>query len=442
MPCRLSLIETELHSVSHDERSLTPPIQSDGVQLRRHPRLVTGHWLLVTLLIAHVTFADTLALRNAKIYTVSGGVIEGGTVLMENGKIKAVGQNVAVPSDATVIDATGKVVMPGIVDANARFGVRGMSNEQAAEITPQVRACCFIDPRSPDFKRVVQSGVTTACITPGAANVVGGLCAVVKTSGGNLKDITLKDAVAVRASLGVDAYSGNSGFRTFGGGDALANIYARRPNSRMATVWELRKALFQAQPKINGQWSMVNGQKPSKPLTLVLRGDLPLRLHARIENDIRVALTIAEEFKLPRVILDEADEAYKVADEIAARKIPVVLEPFSDPQYSSPEGAELCLNTAGILADKGVQIAFGSNGGDATQLLTWAAFAVRNGLKPDIALRAVTLNAAEIIGVADRVGSLEVGKDADLLILNGDPLDVTTRIEKVIVNGKVVHGAE
>ncbi|MCS6861289.1 MAG: amidohydrolase family protein [Abditibacteriales bacterium] len=400
--------------------------------------LVVGIWSLV---IAPSAFADTLAIRNAKIYTVSGGVIEGGTVLVGNGKIKAVGQSVAVPSDATVIDATGKVVMPGIVDANARFGVRGMSNEQASEITSSVRACCFIDPRSPHFKRVVQAGVTTACITPGTANVVGGLCAVVKTSGSTVKDITLRDAVAVRAALGADVYAGNSSFRTFGG-DALANIYARRPNSRMATVWELRQALFQAQQ------AMVNGQKNNsstinhQPLTMILKGDLPLRIHARIENDIRVALTIAEEFKLPRVILDEASEAYKVADEIAARQIPVVLGPFADPQYVSPEGAELCLNTAGILADKGVKVAFGSNGGDATQLLTWAAFAVRNGLKPDIALRAITLTAAEIIGVADRVGSIEVGKDADLLILNGEPLDVTTRIEKVIVNGRVVHGAE
>jgi imidazolonepropionase-like amidohydrolase len=409
-------------------------------------------WILVigilSLVIGHSAFADTLAIRNARIYTVSGGVIDGGTVLIENGKIKAVGQNVAVPSGATVMDATGRVVMPGLVDANARFGVRGMSNEQASEITPHVRAAQFINPRSPDFKRVVQSGVTSACLTPGTANVVGGLCAVVKTSGGNLKDITLKDAVAVRASLGVDAYSGNSGFRTFGGGDALANIYARRPNSRMATVWELRKVLFDSRLSVLG--SGFSGPQNPKPKTQnlksaladVLTGELPLRIHARIENDIRVALTIAEEFKLPRVILDEASESYKVADEIAARKIPVVLGPFGDPQTFSPEGAELCLNTAGILADKGVKIAFGSNGGDATQLLTWAAFAVRNGLKSDIALRAVTLTAAEIIGVADRVGSLEVGKDADLLILNGEPLDVTTRVEKVIVNGKVVHDAK
>lgn len=408
--------------------------------------LVIGTCLLST---AHSAFAGTLAIRNAKIYTVSGGVIESGTVLVENGKIKAVGQNVAVPSGATVMDATGKVVMPGIVDANARFGVRGMSNEQAAEITPQVQATRFIDPRSPDFKRALQSGVTSACITPGTANVVGGVCAVVKTSGGNLKDITLKDAVAVRAALGVDAYAGNSSFRSFFG-EGLTNIYARRPNSRMATVWELRKALFEAQKGKGGEEGRrgVGEKRPQHSpsshtplLSLVLTGDLPLRIHARIENDLRVALTIAEEFKLPRVILDEASESYKVADEIAARKIPVVLGPFSDPQYASPEGAELCLNTAGILADKGVQIAFGSNGGDATQLLTWAAFAVRNGLPPDIALRAVTLHAAEIVGVADRVGSIEVGKDADLLILNGEPLDVTTRVETVVVNGKVVYEA-
>jgi imidazolonepropionase-like amidohydrolase len=371
---------------------------------------------------------ETLAIRNARLYTVSGGVVEGGTLLIQNGKIRAVGANVTIPAGTFVIDGTGKVVTPGLIDANAHFGLRDTSNEQAFEVTPQVRVSRLIDPHSPDFKRALQSGITSACITPGTANVIGGLCAVVKTTGRDLSRMLLREDVAERAALGYDTVGNNSSFRFFGSGSGLTNMYLRRPNSRMGAVWEMRKALSEA--------------RKSPALTRVRAGGLPLRINARVENDIRAALTIAEEFQVPHLILDECTEGYKVADRLAARHIPVVLGPFVDPHDNTPEDANPALNTAGILADRGVQIAFGSNDQDATQLRMWGAFAVRYGLKPEIALRALTLTAAEIAGVADRIGSLDVGKDGDVLVLSGDPLEVTTRIEKVIVNGQVVHSAE
>jgi imidazolonepropionase-like amidohydrolase len=167
-----------------------------------------------------------------------------------------------------------------------------------------------------------------------------------------------------------------------------------------------------------------------------------LRIHATAANDIRAAVTIADEFKVPHIVIDDCIEGYRDLDILAARHIPVVLGPLFDPQLVSPERAAAVLNNAGLLSDAGVPVAFGSHGGDETQLREYAIYAVRAGMKPDLALRALTLTAAEIGGVADRVGSLQDGKDADLLILSGDPLDLTSHIERVIVNGQVVYRAE
>jgi imidazolonepropionase-like amidohydrolase len=369
--------------------------------------------------------AETLLLRNARVYTVSHGVLDKADVLIQDGRIAAVSPNVSVPTGTRILDLAGKVIMPGIVDANARFGMAA-ANEQSAEVTLGVRAAQLADPRSPEFRRALQGGVTTACLNPGPANVIGGVSATVRTAGPNLKAMTMRDAVALRAALGADTYAGNSGFRG-GGGDALASIYLRRPNSRMAAVWELRKVLSEADR--------------SPVLRQVIAGTLPLRVHARTENDIRAFFNVMDEFQLRRVILDDAVEAYKVADQLAARKVPVVLGPFGDPQTVSPEGANAALNAAGLLAAKGVPIAFGSNGGDPADLRIWACLAARNGLAEDAALRAITLGAAEIAGVAKRVGSIEPGKEANLLVLSGDPLQLTSRIETVILRGQVVHHA-
>jgi imidazolonepropionase-like amidohydrolase len=382
---------------------------------------------LLAILTADVS-AQTrcVAIRNARIVPMQGPVIENGTILIENGKIKALGKNVRIPAGATIVDGTGKVVMPGLVDANSHLGLRETANEQMSEITPQIRVLQLVNPRSPEFKRALQSGVTTLCITPGSANVVGGLCGVVKSIGGDLDRMLVRDGVAERAALGADTFSGNSGFLNATGD--LSTLYLRRPNTRMGAVWEMRHALDQP--------------KKYPALAAVRAGTLPFRVQARVENDIRAALTIAQEFKVPRLVIDDCAEGFRVADLLAERHVAVVLGAFTDPQGFGPERAETSLSTAALLSSKGVLVAFGSNDGDATQLLAWAAMAVRNGMTPEAALRAVTLNAAEIAGVADRVGSLAPGKDADLLILSGDPLELTTHIERIFVNGQVVYRGE
>ena len=370
--------------------------------------------------------AGTVAIKGAHIIPVSGPEIPSGTIIIVNGKIKAIGASVAIPAGATVIDASGKVVIPGLVDANARFGLRETANEQSSEVTPQMRVLQLVNPRSPEIRRALQSGVTTACITPGSNNVVGGVCGVIKLYGNSLQEMLLRDSVAVGAALGADTFSGNGEFRS--PGPNLTSIYIRRPATRMGAVFELRRAL----------------DLPDKyPMLKRVRADgLTLRVHARVANDIRAAVTIADEFKVSHLVIDDCVEGYRDIDLFASRHIPVVLGPFSDPQAAAPERAAASLNNAGLLSAQGVPVAIGTNGGDETQLRFSAIFAMRNGMNADLALKAITLTAAQISGVADRVGSLEVGKDADILILDGDPLEMTTHIEKVLINGQVVYRGE
>lgn len=371
--------------------------------------------------------APVVAIRNARIITVSGPEIASGTILLVDGKIKALGAAVAIPSGAVVIDGAGKVVMPGLVDANARFGLRATANELSSEITPQMHVLQQLNPRSPEVRRALQSGVTTACITPGAESVIGGLCGVVKTSGESLQQVTLRDGIAVQSALGEDTFNRNGAFLRAGAA-GLDSIYLRRPNTRMGAVFELRHALDLADK--------------NAVLARVRSGALPLRVHARVANDIRAAVTIADEFKVPHLIIDDCIEGYRDIDLLVARKVSVILGPFADPQSLAPERSAASLNNAGLLSAAGVPVAFGTNGGDETQLLLSAILAQRGGMNADLAVKAITQTAAEICGVADRVGSLQVGKDADILVLDGDPLEVTTNIEKVLINGQVVYRAE
>ena len=227
----------------------------------------------------------------------------------------------------TIIDGTGKTVMPGLVDANAHYGLRETGNEQSTEVTPEMHVMGLVNPRSGDFKRALQSGVTTVCITPGSLNVVGGLCTVVKTSGGELDRVLVRDSVAERGALGSDTFEGNSGF--LNAGSDLSTLYLRRPNSRMGAVWEMRHALDQP--------------KRYPAMALVRSGSLPLRVHARIENDIRAALTIAAEFKIPHLVIDDCTEGFRVADLLAERHIAVVLGSI----YRS---AGICAGTCGDVA--------------------------------------------------------------------------------------------
>jgi imidazolonepropionase-like amidohydrolase len=399
--------------------------------------------ILLTFLLLVPTFAtrgqaDIIAIKAGKILTMSGDPIKDGVILVEGGRIAEIGTEIEIPEDASIIDASQKVVMPGLVDASAVPPVRGDLNEQSSEITPALRISSALDPQSKVLKRTVQTGVTTLYVSPGWRNVIGGLGVIIKPTGRTAQEMIIKDDAALTVVMGMDPVYGNQ----IPWRQPPTSFYFRRPTTRMAIIWMLRKSLFDAQQYATSESKEDPGLQI---LCSALEDEVPIRLNVRLAINIRTALKIAEEHDL-QLVLDECTEGYKVADEIAQKNVPVVLGPFyyypgTSSQYR--EGRKVNWNNAGILTKAGVKVALASGAQpQPIDLLTAATFAVRHGMPRDKALKAITVIPAEILGIPDRVGSLEEGKDADILILSGDPLKVTTRIERVILNGKTVHKAD
>jgi imidazolonepropionase-like amidohydrolase len=381
---------------------------------------------LLLLLAIPADSEDAIALVNARIVPVKGDPIARGVVLVRNGKIAAVGADTEVPEGARVIDLSGKTIIPGLINGASAVGVAGTSNEDGEEIAPTIRILDSFDPRSADLSRCRQSGVTALMVEPGNRGVIGGLGAVVKTAGESRKAMTLRADAALKAAMGLAPTQGNSAPR-----GAAASFFNRRPTTRMGVAWEFRKAFFDGQ-------KAEDRDPAGEILKKALSGALPVRISAVRVTDIETALQVAEELKL-RISLEEAQEAYKRADLLAKRRVPVLLRPVPPPAGSEPE--EYRLDTFTQLIRAGVQTALLPSADSRSEgLLASTAFAVRYGAEPGDALRAVTLTPAEILGVADRVGSLEPGKDADLVVLSGPPHQITTRVEKVMVDGRWVYG--
>jgi len=400
---------------------------------------ILGAALLVTLACACEARTDGLiAVKAGRVITMRGLPIDGATVLIQDGKIKQIGPGAAVPDKATVIDAGDSVVMPGLVDANARFGTRGDPNEESDELTPTFHVAGAIDRDSPALKRAVQLGVTTLRIAPGTADVIAGTGVIIKSAAAGLSGTVVRDGGELQIVMGDEPTYGND-IPWYRRPDSF---YFRQPTTRMGIVWLLRKAFFDTKTALQAGTPL---DARLAGIAAALQGKTPLYVMLRTAVDIETTFTIADEFGLGRLVLVECTEGYKLAATIARRRIPVILGPCYQYPRTWPEasqGWDVNWNNAGLLAKAGVKLAIASNDPDSpANLLTWAALAARAGLPADEALKAVTINPAEIIGVADRVGSLGPGKDADLLVLSGDPLRPTTMIQKVIVNGRIAFDA-
>jgi len=382
---------------------------------------------------------QTVAVRAGRIITMAGDPIENGIIVIRDGRIASVAPGGEAPDGARVIDASGCVVIPGLVDANGRYGIRGDWNEESAEITPGFRIGPAVDDASEDMKRAAQLGITTVRVSPGNQNVIGGEGVILKTAGGSLGAQLVGVSHELKVVLADDPARGNQ-VPWRGRPDSF---YFRQPTTRMGVVWLLRQALFKARTAPAG-----GAAESDDALAQALAGDLTVCVLVRMAVDIETTLKVAEEFGLTRLVFEECTEGYKMADEIAARGIPVILGPLSaDPRrdrWRRYRGLpEASLNCAGILAAAGAKVAIASNSpGGPTSLLSAATMAVRNGMREDDALRAITVNPSEILGIAGRVGTIEVGKDADLVILSGPPMQFTTRIATVLVNGRVVFDAQ
>jgi len=398
-----------------------------------------------------------LAITNGKVLTITQGTFDPGTVLIDNGKIIAVGPNLTVPPDAEVYDAAGKVVMPGLIDAHCHTAVfadgvgweHADGNEMTDPITPHMRALDAVHPEDVAFKDLIAAGVTTILTGPGSGNLIGGQGICLKTvPKPTVDEMILLEPAGMKMALGENPK------RVYGD-------QKKTPSTRMGNAAVLRAALIDAQnylakwrryeeelsahqTKVDaGDKETESPKPPDRDLKLealgkVLRRELKARVHAHRADDMLTAIRIAEEFGLD-LTLEHATEGYKIAPILAAKGIPVTAGPILFSR-AKVELREMTPKNPGIMARAGVKVSIQTDEMSAVQYLTInAALAVREGMDEEAALRGITINAAEIIGVADRVGSLEPGKDADLVVFSGHPFDYRTVAELVIVDGQVAY---
>ena len=380
-----------------------------------------------------------LAITNVKIITVTQGIIEKGTVLVEGNQIKAVGENVEVPAGAKTIDGNGKVLTPGLIDAHCHagigeegYGFEGRDyNEAVDPATPWLRAIDGINPADLGLREGALNGVTTVGVVPGSANVLGGEGVAIHTWG------SVVDDMVVTRDAGLKAAFGENPKRVYQG-------QKKMPTTRMGTAAILRENLVKAANYINkldqkGDDEFVERDLRMEALVRVLRREIPLRAHAHRADDIMTALRIADEFNI-RVVIEHCTEGHKIVDHIAKRGVTAVVGP-SLSSRSKVELQELSFATSGILAKGGVKVAFTMDHPviPMKYLPIIAALAVKEGMPVETAWQALTINGAEVLGVDHRIGSVEVGKEADLVLWSGDPLDIQTRAETVMIAGQVIE---
>ncbi|NPV43909.1 MAG: amidohydrolase [Firmicutes bacterium] len=382
-----------------------------------------------------------LALKNGRVLTMAGKDFEKATILVENGKILDVGSRVTIPEGAEVIDVSGMVVMPGIIDAHAHLGIyeEGIgdegedTNEMTDPVTPHLRAIDAVNPEDKGFEDARENGITAVLTGPGSANVIGGEQIVIKTAG------RVVDSMVVKNPAGLKVAFGENPKRVY-------QAQKKTPSTRMATAALLRENLVKAQ---NYMKKLERGKEdpdkePDRDLKMeslvrVLKGEIPLRAHAHRADDIMTAVRIAEEFNV-KIVIEHCTEGHKIADELAKRGIPAVVGPSLTARVKV-ELKDRTFKTPGILAKAGVTVALMTDHPviPVHYLPLSAALAVRDGMDEEEALKAITINPARICGVDDRLGSLEKGKDADIVVFDRWPLDVNARTKLVIIDGKIVH---
>ena len=383
-----------------------------------------------------------LLIKNGYVKTMKGKDIEDGYVLIgDDGKIKSVGEDIDVTEDMTVIDAEGRLVTPGCIDAHCHVGVHNSSmrwegadyNEKSDPITPQMRAIDGINPMDEYLTVAYQHGVTTACTGPGSANVVGGTFAAIKLYGKRIDNMIIKSPLAMKCAFGENpkgAYGQNG---------------SKAPVTRMGTAALLRDLLFRTRRYLEAKEA---GKDPSFDIKLeamipVIKKEIPLKAHAHRADDIFTSIRIAKEFDVD-LTLDHCTEGALIADELAKENYPA----FVGPSFTGKSKIELSnksFTTPAALHAAGVPISIVTDAPvtPLEYLPMFAGIAVKAGLPYEEAWRAITVNPAEQTGIGDRVGSLEAGKDGDVVIWQDDPVTVIgAEVFATVIDGKVVYKAE
>lgn len=382
-----------------------------------------------------------LLIKNGRILTMAGKTYERGSILIDNGKILEIGEEIIAPLDSQIIDAEGKLVMPGIVEAHCHLGLQEDSigfegndvNEMVDPVTPHLRAIDAINPMDRTFQEARENGgVTTVAAGPGSANVIGGIYSIIKTYGDRIDDMIVKECAAMKCAFGENP-------------KRVYNAKNKSPMTRMAIAAILRESLYKA--KSYKEKLERAKDDPSKApdfdlkmesLVKVLNKEIPLKAHAHRADDIFTAIRIAKEFDV-NITLEHCTDGHLIADYILQEGIPTVIGPTLG-HRTKFETKNKTFETPGILVKKGIKVAITTDSPvvPLEYLRLCAGLAVASGMEEEEAFKAITIYPAEILGIADRVGSLEVGKDADIAIFEGHPFDTMSKCKAVVIDGNVV----
>lgn len=391
-----------------------------------------------------------MLVKNGKIYTMAGFIFDNGFVALNNGKITAVGDMKELSEEieqsasagcgmaAEVLDVQGAWVMPGLIDAHCHVGISEEKwgstgddcNEVTSPVTPHLRALDAVNPMDPAFHDAIMAGITSLMTGPGSSNIVGGQSLFMKVQGRCIDQMVVKAPAAMKVAFGENPKM------NYGEKDKM-------PCSRMAIGAMLREELYQAlqykEKKEQGKLAPGDAEFRMECWLPVLRHEIPLKAHAHRADDILTAIRIAKEFHID-MTLDHCTEGHLIVDEIADSGFPVIVGPgFAS--RSKIEVKNMSFKTAGVLERAGIKLAIMTD--HPVSLIRYlplcAGLCVKQGLSMESGLKAITINAAQICGVSDRVGSLETGKDADIAIFSGNPMEVFTKTLFTIIDGKIVY---
>ena len=379
-----------------------------------------------------------LCVRNGMIHDAIHEEAFRGDILMEDGKIKAIGRGLEIPEGTEVIDAEGLQVYPGFVEAHGHIGLDGYGigyegmdyNELNDIIRPQMRGIDGVKPLDPALPMAAAAGVTCVCVGPGSANVLGGTFTTIKTVGKRVDDMVVRDGVAMKCAFGENP----------------KRVYReKKDSSRMTTAALMRETLFKAREYMEKKEAAGDdlSKRPAfdikmEALTPVMKREIPLKAHAHATEDIFTALRIAKEFGL-KITLEHVTEGHLITEELAKENVPLAVGPTLT-SASKFELRNKSWVTPGRLAAAGCQVSIITDSPVIPQeyLPLCAGLAVQAGMEPFAALQAITINPAKHAGIADRVGSLEVGKDADIVVTDGCPFEVSTKVKYVLIDGEQV----
>jgi len=382
-----------------------------------------------------------LFIKNGKVYTMEGPPIEGADVLIRDGKIAGVGVGLECPAGAEVIDAGGKLVFPGLIDAHTHLGLAGTAvrwegadyNETTDNVTPHLRTIDAINGFDETFMDSVIGGVTCVATSPGSANVIGGQLTAMKTGGAvRADDLAIKAPMAIKCALGENPKG------------AHGQSQKKAPLTRMATAAILRETFIKAKEYLHKKENNDKDKQPDfhmkyEALIPVIKKEIPIHIHAHQANDIHTAIRLQKELDI-RCVIIHASDGHLVVEDLVAAGLPTIIGPTLG-MKSKPEVKNKTWETVNVLNQAGVLTCITTDHPviPIQHLNLCAALAVQAGMPAEEALKCITIYAAQVMSLDERVGSLAIGKDADIGIWDGCPLNATSNVTHTIIDGKIVY---